>query len=504
MEKLDQVRGSASHLPVSGDGASRGRGSVSVMNGRRCGRPSNRSNRKIIKLGLNGRVAIVTGAGGGIGYSTVVRLAEEGAKAVCVVLSPRAVDEVERDRRERGLDETAGVLDVGDETAVREAVDGIARDHGAVHVPVNAHGVYHKGADGVGPIDADRVADWELMLNLNLMGVVHMARNVLPGMKKQRYGGIVTLSSAAVTAGGFPEGPANELLSQADLVLGFGSSLGNQTTEAGSLFYFDRVVRIGVDATEFVADGARRRELVADARRAAHALRLACVGDRVESGVRLEAATAAFSARCAARRSRAAASGVFVASALARAVDSTAPIVRNVVVDLGYFTPEACEYVRVDSPGKFLYPDNFGSIGLALPTAAGASVADPTVSTLALVGDGGLMMSIGELETIARHELPVVVVVFYDRELGVECHALRLRNGDPGFATFRDVDFAAVARGFGIDAVTGMSVEEIDEIGLQANRWASPLLIDAKIDGTVETEWLHGIVEAGWHRRREV
>ena len=153
--------------------------------------------------GLNGRVAIVTGAGGGIGLSTVVRLAEEGARVVCLDLSPTALDEVVCVLRGRGLDATTGVLDVGDEMAVREAVDGVARDHGGVHVLVNAHGVYHQGADGVGPIEADRTVDWELMLNVNLMGVVHMTRSVLPWMKKQRYGRIVTISSAAGVVGGF-------------------------------------------------------------------------------------------------------------------------------------------------------------------------------------------------------------------------------------------------------------------------------------------------------------
>lgn len=153
--------------------------------------------------GLDGRVAIVTGAGGGIGRSTAVRLAEEGARVVCVDLSSAALKEVEGDLRGHGLDATTAALDVRDESAVRETVDGIAREHGGVHVLVNAHGVYHQGAEGEGPIEADSPADWESMLAVNLMGVVHTTRGVLPHMKRQRYGRIVTLSSAAGVVGGY-------------------------------------------------------------------------------------------------------------------------------------------------------------------------------------------------------------------------------------------------------------------------------------------------------------
>lgn len=159
--------------------------------------------RKGFMRGLAGRVTIVTGAAGGIGKSAAIRLAEEGATVVPVDLALPALVDVERELRERASEVTALALDVRDATAVAAAVDRIAGIHGGVHVLVNAHGVYHQGKDGEGPIEADTPDDWDSMLGVNLMGVVNTTRAVLPHMKRQRYGRIVTLSSAAGVVGGY-------------------------------------------------------------------------------------------------------------------------------------------------------------------------------------------------------------------------------------------------------------------------------------------------------------
>lgn len=307
-------------------------------------------------------------------------------------------------------------------------------------------------------------------------------------------------------AGGFPDGLANECLEEADLVLAFGTSLSDQTTKGGSLLNSEDVVLFDADPAASCARTRPVYTVATDARAAAVALRGA-VENGADAAVRKaryeQAAATLAERRLALDRSSTNGPERFDARRLARAIDALAPAERNVVVDLGYFTPEACRYVSVDAPGRFIYVVNFGSIGLSVATAAGASIADPDVPTLVLVGDGGLMMSIGELETIARYRLPVVVVVFDDSALGIEYHALRLRRGDPRLAAFPDVDFAGVARAFGMDAVTVRSLQELHRACRRDAIWTAPYLIDARIDGTVETAWLHELVEAGWHRRED-
>lgn len=153
--------------------------------------------------GLDGKVAIVTGAAGGIGRATAIRLAEEGAVVVGTDLSPSLLGDVEQELRARSDVAMTIALDVRDADGVRGMVERVVGEHGAVHVLVNAHGVYHQGEGDQGPIEADTPDHWELMLGVNLLGVVNTTRAVLPHMKRQRYGRIVTLSSAAGVVGGY-------------------------------------------------------------------------------------------------------------------------------------------------------------------------------------------------------------------------------------------------------------------------------------------------------------
>jgi thiamine pyrophosphate-dependent acetolactate synthase large subunit-like protein len=304
-------------------------------------------------------------------------------------------------------------------------------------------------------------------------------------------------------AGAFGEGLANDLLLGADLILAFGTSLSDYTSK-GSLFRHASVVQFDVDPTATSATGTIEHAVLGDARASAAALR-ARLQDEIRRAVGYR--TQDVLETIAAHRP-----GEDIADqsgpdgldprTLALELDVLLPAGRAVVVDLGYFTAEACKYIAVSDPRKFVFPINFGSIGLALATAAGASVADRSVPTVAIVGDGGLMTAIGELETLRRHNLPVIVIVFDDSAYGIEYHALRIRQTETRLSVFDDVDFAAVARGFGIHGVTVRTIEELRQAGATFGATRGPILIDAKVNGKVETQWLNELVAAGWHQRR--
>jgi acetolactate synthase I/II/III large subunit len=288
-------------------------------------------------------------------------------------------------------------------------------------------------------------------------------------------------------AGGFGEALANELLADADLILAFGTSLSEYTSKGGHLFERAKVVRFDLD---------ERADVVGDVRASAVALRAAVRSTTDPVGYR----TAQVRAVVAARNQAGADEDGLDATNLAVELDALLPTDRTVVVDLGYFTAEACRYIRIPAPRQFLFPLNFGSIGLALATGAGAAAADRKSPTVACVGDGGLMAAIGELETLRRHSLPLTVVVFNDSAYGVEYHAARVRGTDPAIAQFDDVDFAAVARGFGVQSATVRTLGELRALQGQLGSADRPFLLDAKIDGTVETPWLKEIIAAGWHQ----
>ena len=104
----------------------------------------------------------------------------------------------------------------------------------------------------------------------------------------------------------------------------------------------------------------------------------------------------------------------------------------------------------------------------------------PDRPVLAVEGDGSLMMNIQELDTAARHRLPLVVVIMNDGALTAETIKLRVEGYDPGLAVYPTPDFAAVAKGFGWKAATirdGVSIAEL----VRAHAWQGPLLIDARI-----------------------
>lgn len=306
-------------------------------------------------------------------------------------------------------------------------------------------------------------------------------------------------------AGSFGEGLANDLLLSADLILAFGTSLSEYTSKSTSLFQHAKVVQFDLDSTATSATGTAEHAIVGDARASAEALLVSLRGETPGVvGYRTHKVLAAISShRPGEVLSDESGPEGLDPRTLALELDALLPAGRAIVVDLGYFTAEACKYIAVDDPRKFVFPINFGSIGLALATAAGASVADRSIPTVAIVGDGGLMAGIGELETLRRYNLPVIVVVFDDSAYGIEYHALRIRQTEPELSVFDDVDFAAVARGFGIPAVTVRTVEELRGASTTFGATTGPILIDAKVNGKVETEWLNELVAAGWHQRRE-
>lgn len=134
----------------------------------------------------------------------------------------------------------------------------------------------------------------------------------------------------------------------------------------------------------------------------------------------------------------------------------------------------------VDEPFRLLISNGLATMGFAVPAAIGASLARPGEPVLALTGDGGLSMVMAELETIARLELPITVLVFNDAALSLIEIKQGPDHGGDQVVRYRQVDFAAVAAATGIEASV---VTTADELAHElAHEWDRPRLIDARID----------------------
>ncbi|MGB5755916.1 MAG: thiamine pyrophosphate-dependent enzyme, partial [Acidimicrobiales bacterium] len=149
-------------------------------------------------------------------------------------------------------------------------------------------------------------------------------------------------------------------------------------------------------------------------------------------------------------------------------------------VDAGAHFLAVMPFWPVAEPGRLLISNGLATMGYAVPAAIAAGLANPGQPVLCLVGDGGLGMTAAELETIARLDLPVTVVVFNDSTLSLIRIKQQTAHGGPEIVSYRETDFAAIARGFGL---RGTVVH--DRAGLAravVGRWDRPHLIDARID----------------------
>jgi NADP-dependent 3-hydroxy acid dehydrogenase YdfG len=141
---------------------------------------------------LQGQVAIVTGAGRGIGHAIAVALAREGATVVLAARTRQQLAQTAAAIRESGGTALAIPTDVTQDAAVEAMVEQAIAELGRLDILVTAAGVA-----SFGPVVGTKPADWDGMLAVNLRAVMVTCRAVLPMMIRQRRGTIINVASVA-------------------------------------------------------------------------------------------------------------------------------------------------------------------------------------------------------------------------------------------------------------------------------------------------------------------
>jgi thiamine pyrophosphate-dependent acetolactate synthase large subunit-like protein len=172
------------------------------------------------------------------------------------------------------------------------------------------------------------------------------------------------------------------------------------------------------------------------------------------------------------------------------ALEDVLPVERTVVLDSGHFMGWVAMYLSVPDVAGFVFTQAFQSIGLGLANAIGAAIGRPDRLTVAALGDGGALMSLPELETAARLELPLLVVVYNDAAYGAEVHHFGPTGRPTDLVRFAETDFAALARAAGADGVTVRRVDDLAAVAAWLQRPRGPMIVDAKVCQDVVAEWL--------------
>ncbi|WP_421870504.1 sulfoacetaldehyde acetyltransferase [Motiliproteus sp.] len=146
-----------------------------------------------------------------------------------------------------------------------------------------------------------------------------------------------------------------------------------------------------------------------------------------------------------------------------RELEKAMPEDAMVSTDIGNINSVANSYLRFEKPRSFFAPMSFGNCGYALPTIIGAKVAAPERPAISYAGDGAWGMSMVEIMTCVREQIPVTSIVFHNRQWGaekknqVDFYSRRFVAGE-----LENPSFAEIARSMGAQGVT---IDKLEDIG---------------------------------------
>jgi acetolactate synthase-1/2/3 large subunit len=186
------------------------------------------------------------------------------------------------------------------------------------------------------------------------------------------------------------------------------------------------------------------------------------------------------------RRAAMAPSAGLTAHAVVEATLEHAPAGARATVDAGAHMFSAMALWPARNPHDVLKSNGLSTMGFALPAAIASSLAEPGRPVVAFIGDGGLMMCLGEISTAARLNCDLVVIVLNDAALALIGVKQEMQQRPRSGVNYPALDFAAIARGMGCKAwraegPAGLS-DALAEAFNAANSAGGPRLIDARID----------------------
>lgn len=279
---------------------------------------------------------------------------------------------------------------------------------------------------------------------------------------------------------------AMKLIADADVVLALGTRLGPFGTlpQHGMEYWPKNAKIIQIDASSQMLGLVKKisvgicgdaKAAAADLTRRLSATTLVCQNNKAERLQRIQAEKDAweqeldewahekddFSLRAIAEQEKEPGNWLHPRQVL-RELEKALPADVMVSTDIGNINSISNSYLRFEKPRSFFAAMSWGNCGYAFPTIIGAKLAAPERPAVSYAGDGAWAMSMGEILTCVRHDIPVTAVVFHNRQWGAE------KKNQVDFYNERFVageldspSFAAIARSMGAEGVTVDTLEDV-------------------------------------------
>lgn len=270
------------------------------------------------------------------------------------------------------------------------------------------------------------------------------------------------------------------LIAESDVVLVVGSKLGAERTNHRHISLPASTIQIDIDPSEIGHNYPVSVGIVSDARIALEEL-LNALRDSMPIATHAPTRRDPVAQVCEGLRSR-------TRHAYGEAIELLdglrAGLPRNglVVADMTMLGYASSQYLPVYEPRTFIHPSELCTIGCGLPLAIGAKVAAPERPVVALCGDGGFLLNVGELATAVQEKIPVIVVLFNDATYTAVKNDQRRRFNGRYIATdLVAPDYVALAHAFGAEGVRAEGPDELRDAIRAALDNAGPTLIEAPL-----------------------
>lgn len=277
--------------------------------------------------------------------------------------------------------------------------------------------------------------------------------------------------------GGFSIGETERLIEEADCIVAIGASLNTFQTRKGRFVEGKTIIRI--DLEPIPVDGTRTIPIIADAMEGTRALTVEVITrglDRTAAAFRDEKVEDDVSQ-----------SGALDPRTVCRRLDSLLPRKRRVFVDNGHFGAFPMLYLKHREPRSLIWMPDFGAVGSALAASFASAAADRGTQTVLFIGDCGLYLTLGDLETAVREQVPLIVICMNDGAAGSELVHMQDWGVPPGQAIFGYNDIAKLARGMGAQGVSVTELGQLDDALAGWRPGGGPLVIDCHISREVRS-----------------